>query len=233
MQDNNYQLCQSLSLKDRVYSALKNEIIVGALKPGTPLNLIELCNKMNISAAPLREAINMLAKDGFVMLNPRKHAIVSDISFEGLDTIIYLRSTIEPYAARISIDKIPQSRIASMRFVLRQILDCPTDAEGYVASDLALHELLHQYAGSRLLSEIITTVKEHSIRLRYSVERFEEDNSDARASVALISTMEHLEILDALESRNEDKVYSCVYNHIMNFGKRLKDRANLSMGLKT
>ena len=96
-----------------------------------------------------------------------------------------------------------------------------------------MHELLHQYAGSRLLSEIITTVKEHSIRLRYSVERFEEDNSDARASVALISTMEHLEILDALESRNEDKVYSCVYNHIMNFGKRLKDRANLSMGLKT
>ncbi|MEG1773684.1 MAG: FCD domain-containing protein [Oscillospiraceae bacterium] len=157
----------------------------------------------------------------WVNLNPRKQATVAEVSFEDKDTIVYLRSVIEPYAARLSVEKIPQQRIDEVRMTLQKVMADPYDTQSYVTSDLALHELLHQYAGSRILSEVISSVKEHSIRLRYSAERFGSDDIEEQASITKISTQEHLEILDAIEKRDGELAYQRVHDHIYNFAHRL------------
>ena len=42
---------ETVLLKDRVYEAIKSEIILGNLRPGEKLNILELANKMNIRCA--------------------------------------------------------------------------------------------------------------------------------------------------------------------------------------
>ena len=59
MQNFDYEV-QPTTVKDRVYEILKREIVLGKLKPGEPINIAVLSTKLNISSAPLREALNML-----------------------------------------------------------------------------------------------------------------------------------------------------------------------------
>ena len=48
------------SLKQLVYENLQGKIIQGDLAPGTRLTEDDLAQSMNISRAPVREALNML-----------------------------------------------------------------------------------------------------------------------------------------------------------------------------
>ena len=90
MQNFDYEV-QPTTVKDRVYEILKREIVLGKLKPGEPINIAVLSTKLNISSAPLREALNMLSRDGLVTLNPRKHAAVSEIDEGDMVITMHLR----------------------------------------------------------------------------------------------------------------------------------------------
>ena len=68
------------SLKQLVYDNLRDQIIQGKLEPGMKLTEDELAQSMNISRAPIREALNMLERDGFAKIIPRKGAVVAGIS---------------------------------------------------------------------------------------------------------------------------------------------------------
>lgn len=216
MQDFDFQV-QPVTVKDRVYEILRREIILGKLKPGEPINIAILSAKLNISSAPLREALNMLSRDGLVTLNPRKHASVSEIDMNDMAITMHLRLLLEPYAAELSIHNIPQSAIDRMREQLRKVLNSPCDFEQYIQSDLDIHEMLYKYSDSEIVMKTITMVKEYSIRLRYYAESV---NDDSRRKTIESSTLEHLRILDAIEARDAELVKKLVYDHIQNGTER-------------
>lgn len=212
----------TILLKDRVYNALKTEIILGNLKPGERLNILSIANKMNISSAPIREALNMLSKDGLVDLLPHKQAVVAVGGTDEYEISVDIRKMLEPYAAKISTPLIPQNEINSVRNQLKNVLNDPSNVAAYVESDVAVHELLHIYAGSKFLSEILKMVKTYTMRFRYIIEKTEKTLLDREASTIIVSTNEHLSILDALESRDPERVYSAVLQHIEYYSERNK-----------
>lgn len=215
-----------ISLKDRIYKELKDDIIFCRLKSGDQLPLQRICQEKNVSSAPVREALNLLSKEGLVDLTPHKRAVVSRLDMQELDVILYLRYTLEPYAARLSVGKIPREVLDNMRNMVLDVLAHPEDAELYVASDLALHEMLHNYSGSSILSEFISNVKDRTIRLRYTSEHFsrgQENDLDQQKQVTLTVSQEHLAILDAFETGVEEIIYNQVRQHIVNYGVRLRN----------
>lgn len=60
------------SLKQLAYETLQRQIINGQLQPGSRLTEEELSRSMSISRAPIREALNMLERDGFTKIIPRR-----------------------------------------------------------------------------------------------------------------------------------------------------------------
>ena len=105
MKDDFNEILTHPSLKDRVYENLKQQIISGKLEPNKHLLEAELSEMMKISRAPIREALNILEKEGFVTIIPRKGAKVSSISREEVENIWEIRSVLEPYAARNAAQK--------------------------------------------------------------------------------------------------------------------------------
>ena len=207
-------VASNMLLKDRVYNTLKNEIILGHLKPGETLNIYELSAMMNISGAPVREALNMLGKDGFVSLSPRKQATVASASFHDWEVVTNMRLLLEPYAARISTPNIPQKDIDDLRDQLEKVSNVLAEDQVYLELDRAVHHLLHAYAGSLILSETLTTLKEHSARVHYyPTEASEQKNRET----FFTATKEHLAILDAIESRNPDAAALAVKLHLTQY----------------
>lgn len=212
----------AITLKERVYQVLKREIILGKVKPGERLNILDLSNKMNISGAPVREALTMLSKDGLVELEPHKRPVVAGGSPEDYEVSIDLRKMLEPYAARISVQNIPQSAIERVRRQLLDVLENPTDLGAYVDSDMAVHELFHTYAGSKVLSDTLNSIKAYTMRYRYIIEKHPDetqDNQTLRQAITL-STQEHLSVLQALESRDPERAYEAVMRHLDAYAQR-------------
>ena len=202
-------------IRDRVYDKLKMEIIKGIIQPGETLNIMGLSNQLNISAAPIREALNMLNRDGLVDLAPHRKPVVAVGTPLDFSIAVDMRMILEPYATRLSTPLIPQEAIDDMRAMLQHVLDNPLILSDYVESDLAVHEMLHIYSGSKLLSEILNTIKSYAMRFRYQVEkRPETGGNESMSHHIIISTQEHMAIVNALDTRDPDLAAATVQRHL-------------------
>lgn len=206
-----------LSLKDRVYENLKLLIITGKLEPNRHLLEAELSEMMKISRAPIREALNILEKEGLVTIIPRKGAQVSSISKTEVENIWEIRSVLEPYAARNASQKCKEKELCEMEDKLKKILQEPYDFASYLNVDLELHELLYKHLDNKMLIEIIVMVRQNSLRIR----NFAEGQSALTKDIASSDTAEHLEIIKALKARDSERIAAAVYIHIMNSKQRI------------
>ena len=110
-------LKDTMLIRDRVYDALRREILSGGFAPGETLNILGLSKQMGVSCAPVREALNMLNKDGLVDLMPYKKASVAMGTDADYKAAFDLRLMLEPYALLQSIDMIPGSEIRAMELM--------------------------------------------------------------------------------------------------------------------
>ena len=107
-----FDIAANPSLKQLVYEKLQQMIIRGELKPGERLTEEDLSQAMNISRAPIREALNMLERDGFTKIIPRKGAIVAEVSVKDSLDIWKCRLALEPFAAKEACRNIPKDKVA-------------------------------------------------------------------------------------------------------------------------
>lgn len=204
-------------IRDQVYHIIKNDIISGQLKPGEVINMLDISNRMNISGAPVREALNMLCRDGLVDMTPYRKAVVASGTAEDAKVSWDLRLFIEPYAARLSVHLVPEEAIEAAREQVRQSMEQPDSLTLSMESDDATHALLYQYANSKALTNVLETLRTNTMRYRYLAKRHE-----TPVGTAQTIAREHMDILDAISLRDENLVYFRVYNHLKNSGIRNK-----------
>src|SRR5690625_6908313 len=65
---------------DRAYLTLREEIIEGALAPGSVLGEGEQSARLGLSRTPLREALGRLVADGLAEQSPRRGIVVTAVS---------------------------------------------------------------------------------------------------------------------------------------------------------
>ncbi|GGE88280.1 GntR family transcriptional regulator [Stappia taiwanensis] len=69
-----------------VYNVLRDEILDLALAPGSPIDEIQLAERLSMSRTPIREALVRLAAEGLVTTLPNRSTVVANIDFLNLHT---------------------------------------------------------------------------------------------------------------------------------------------------
>ncbi len=82
---------RSKSLADEVVARLDEAILKGQLKPGEKVVEATLSRQMDVSRAPIREAIRMLAERGLLVQVPRRGVFVREFSTREVEEINELR----------------------------------------------------------------------------------------------------------------------------------------------
>lgn len=67
-----------------VYDILRDEILDLILPPGSPIDEIQLSERLSMSRTPIREALVRLAGEGLVTTLPNRSTVVSNIDFANL-----------------------------------------------------------------------------------------------------------------------------------------------------
>lgn len=216
-------LNETPSLKKLVYDYLLREIVSGRLQPNTRLLEAEIASALNVSRAPIREALNMLERDGFTKIIPHKGSIVAEVTKQDICEIWEIRRILEPYAAKASCRLIPKDVLLSLSAQLKELLSDPEDFDKYIETDTAVHSILYKYYNNEYLQTILDKLKSHSIRTRWTAER-----QNKNPKMCLLSIREHLAIVDALLSGDADAVYNAVFNHIKESELRLLNELSAS-----
>lgn len=101
-------------LSDQVAGFLREEIYSGHLGPGERLLEVEICERLGISRAPLREALLTLHADGLLEMRPHRGATVMVFSDDDIREIFELRMQLDPIAAAAARRGDPEA-IAGLR----------------------------------------------------------------------------------------------------------------------
>lgn len=88
------------SLSDQAYEGLEEMIVTLHLEPGAVLSEAELSEQLGIGRTPIREALQRLAREGLVLILPRKGILVSEINPGKQLLLLEVRRELERLLAR-------------------------------------------------------------------------------------------------------------------------------------
>jgi DNA-binding GntR family transcriptional regulator len=96
---------KSNSLTRSVYQQLRADLLAGKFRPGEKLRAEVLRQRFKIGSSPIREALNRLLAEGFVVLEDQKGFSVAQVSAEELQELVRARAMIDGAAVTESIKR--------------------------------------------------------------------------------------------------------------------------------
>ncbi|MEY8117819.1 GntR family transcriptional regulator [Falsihalocynthiibacter sp. BN13B15] len=142
---------ENIPLRLQVADRLRNAILSGRLRPGASLVETALAEQMNVSRAPIREAIQILENDGLVETIAYKGKRVKPLTVREITETYSLREAYETMAARRIIEK--GVSVAPLRkFCDEMMIAAKTNNfEALILADEAFHRTMIKLADHDLL----------------------------------------------------------------------------------
>lgn len=149
-----------VSVADQVASLLRQRILNGELRPGTPLQEVPLSASLGVSRNTMREATRILSLEGLLKRSIHRGVAVSQLSLKDVQEIYHLRRMLEIPAivaakSNHSDDVLPelQSALEGYEGAVRR-----RDWVRAVEFDLHFHTLLIRFHHNRRLESFYQRV---------------------------------------------------------------------------
>jgi DNA-binding GntR family transcriptional regulator len=193
------------TVAEQIAAILREAIVEGSLKAGTPLRQDELAARFGFSRMPIRDALRQLETEGIVSIHPTRGAFVAKMDATEISEIYAVRELLEAEALRLAFPHLTDERLNEASSILDQI-DVEADVGRWGALNRAFHLALYRPCGNGRLLNLIEAL--HNTADRYV--RILLSNLDYRER----SQIEHREILAACRSRDEEKGLMWLRKHL-------------------
>ena len=203
------QLKTYTPLRDEVFSSLRNAILEGRFHPGERLVEKTLAQTLSISRTPIREALRKLELEGLVAHEPRRGVVVVGVSQAEASEIYAIRAVLEGLAARLAASRRTDGEVAQLKHLLNTM-------EQYVQSrnfpelvpvHITFHQSFTAASKSARLCQMISSLWDY-------VKSFER-SSYSLPTRLLSSCVEHRQIVEAIEHKDEQQAEYAARTHIL------------------
>lgn len=145
---------------ERLYRALRSQVMHGEIAPGQPLTLRGLGKQHGVSMTPAREAVRRLVAEGALSLSSSGRVATPELSPDRIEELAAIRALLEPeLAARALprahfalIDRLATINAANAEAVARQ------DSVAYIRTNLEFHRTLYLRAQAPAMLAMLETV---------------------------------------------------------------------------
>lgn len=194
-------------------SEIRKAIIEGAFQAGTALRQEELALTYGASRMPIREALQVLALEGLIRLEPNKGAVVSPLDADELRENFEMREAAECLALRLAVPHLTNAQLDEATDIHKKIVS--SDPRSQAALNRTFHlKLYAPCSRPRLLAHIAGL---HDIAERYL------QFTLGRLAYVETSAEEHAAILDACYRRDNAAAVGLLSSHITKAGQVLSE----------
>jgi len=201
----------------RIYEQIRKAIILRKLPEGQRIVEADLTRAFRVSRSPIRDALKMLAADGFVDLIPYRGATVSGISPENVREHYEIKAMVEGFAAYIGARRFTENDISELGGILAEMEKEVTrsNLEKVLEANFAFHKKVVDCVRNTRLSRFYESLT-HSIR-RFGTIGLTEPRFQK------LSLKEHQEILAAIRDKKPSLAEERTRNHALNMSRRVLD----------
>ena len=213
----------SFSFKNKAYAALKDVIVsmdIYRSRNDIRLDERQLAQDFGVSRTPLREALAQLDQEGLVRIVARRGIfIVRKTKAEILD-MITVWAALESMAARLITEQASQEDIASLRrmFATFEGGQVRAHLDEYSDVNIEFHQTIIRMSGNSVLIDLAENLFTHMRMLRRKTIG-EEDRADK-------SIRDHMNIIEALETRDTERAEDLVRNHALGLAEHVARHAD-------
>ena len=201
-----------LSVTENIFKKIKYDIVFGNLEPDQKLKLNLLQTEYNVSISILREVLNRLCGDGFVIYKVQKGFFVSPISKKDLYEIADLRIILETHALEISIKNKDYEWEAELLGAYHKLNHAENELEKnnlnakslWTKYDAEFHQMLIKKCNSLNLIRIHEVIFDKYLRYQLLILKYRGKDS----------IKEHKDLLDYSLISNIQKAQNTLRDHI-------------------
>ncbi len=213
--------------KDVAYYQIKQKIIYGEFKPDEVVREEQLSEMLEISRTPLRQALQMLEMEEFLIRQPNGRLKVASITKEEVEEIFQIRSMLEGSIARNAATNASSDDIN----VLTEILEKLRQAyhfgysQEFVTYGNDFHDYLAEMSGLKTSVKLLSMIKDHANRYCHFVSMYGKWSNQVD---------EHALILEGIKNKDGAFAELAMKKHILSTLKdvinRIEDKANSKIG---
>lgn len=198
------------TLHQHVVSRLRQLIVEGHVAPGAKLNERELCQQLQISRTPLREAIKMLAAEGLVELLAHRGAVAAELSRQAVIDTFEVIGGLEGLAGELAAERISDTERAEIQALHFEMLAAHArrDLPDYYRANAQIHDLISAAARNPVLTQTYRT-----LNARLQALRFRSNFDEAKWGRAV---QEHQRMVDLLAARDGQALRALLVAHLQN-----------------
>ena len=204
------------SLHETVTARLRDLIVEGHLAEGSRIVEKQLCERLQISRTPLREAFKVLAGEGLIELQPNRGAIVRRIEAREAKEMLAVIAALEATAGQFACENATDVEIADIRAMHDRMLELFAKRERlpYFGLNQSIHLEIVRVGRNEVLRRLHGQLHARMKRIRF---RGNDIPDNWAAAVA-----DHEKIMGALEARDGPRLSGLLKQHLDDSWDRLE-----------
>ncbi|UZJ25961.1 GntR family transcriptional regulator [Rhodococcus antarcticus] len=198
---------QHLPLRDQVLAVLRQRIVNGDYPPGERLTEDRLAADFGVSRNPVREALRVVEAEGFVIMVPRRGAVVATPDATTIADLFAVRERLEMLAARLAAERATPGDVAGLRRLLDEARVATEGVDFDTVAELnsAFHLRVIEISGNRWLASIASALYLH-VQWVFRI---------GAAQRAPHSWIEHIHLVDTIEAGDVDAAEAAALAHVV------------------
>ena len=184
------------TLRTNIKDYIQKQIAAGVYRPGDRIVETQLAREMNVSQAPVREAILEMVALGMLEERPYSGHFVRALGPKEIEDIYQTRAVVEEYAAQRAADRATEDQLAEMKRLLQE-MDAKRDLDRFVHQDMErAWSMLRMAEWTYIAAAITKSSLEEMIQQHWTIFRY-------------------------LEARQAHSAGAYMYLHIKGFGEEV------------
>jgi DNA-binding GntR family transcriptional regulator len=205
------------TLAAQVQERIRDAILKQTLRPGKRIDQNKLAEELQVSMAPIREALKDLEAEGLVTIYPRRGAFVTEMSADDLDKLYFARALIEGETIFHAVPRLTEEgleRLDGFVSSMRQATD-KEEVSSYITLNRQFHLDIYQALDNPHLLQVIQNYWKRSELYRYHLMVATHDTERVHR--------EHEAILDTCYRRDQAAAREAAILHIRHTQEELHD----------
>jgi DNA-binding GntR family transcriptional regulator len=176
-------------LRDDAYSVLCDAIVTGVLAPGETLHDTELCNWLNVSRSPVREALGRLREEGLVESKPQRFTRVAPLAVQDVLDVFPVLAALHALATELAVPRLTRADTRELRdqnTAFIEALSAGDAARAYAADD-RFHAVFVAASGNGEIAPLLERLGPRLRRLEHLASKVPPGRRSAAQHQAIIA----------------------------------------------
>jgi DNA-binding GntR family transcriptional regulator len=203
-----------------IYERLRDDIIHGRVKANERLKVAELASRMGTSTNPVREALQQLRGEGFVIIAPNRGARVRPIDEEFVRDICEIEVLIEPALTRWFVGIATKADVEELECIQADIAALNFgDEMKHSNLDLQFHQLMYDRHYNRHAVDLWVRHRQ----ILWAISRGFPTSLSRQSDVL----QEHRELIACIKAQDVEGAARAIARHVEGSGRHIIERMRL------